>query len=166
MNCKTAAGVFCGLLLCAASSVWAQSGGEEVEWKESETPAPPAFDLGKLITLDVSPNASLVYGIDPASISISRSDGVVRYVVVARSASGATNVMYEGVHCAGGRFKTYARASAEGRWTMVENPQWRSLFDNMPSKHALRFAKAGGCDNAAQPTSVQTVISGLKNSAR
>lgn len=166
MNLKSLAGCLSALVLCAASTGWAQTGGEEAEWKESETPAPPAFDLGKLITLDVSPNASLVYGIDPASISISRSDGVVRYVVVARSASGVTNVMYEGIHCAGGKFKTYARASADGRWTMVENPQWRSLFDHMPSKHPLRFAKAGGCDNAAQPTSVQTVISGLKNATR
>ena len=58
------------------------------EWKESEVPPPPAFDVGKLVTFEVSPNASLVYGVDPASISMSKSDGVVRYVMVATSASG------------------------------------------------------------------------------
>lgn len=126
-------------------------------------PPPPAFDIGKLVTFEVSPNSSLVYGVDPASISISTSDGLVRYVMVASSASGARNVMYEAIRCATGEFKTYARYSPEGRWSMVANPEWRSLFDNMPSKHALRFAKAGACDNAAPATSVNALVSRLKN---
>lgn len=166
MRFKPFAGILAGLMLCAGSSVWAQSGDEEAEWTESEVPAPPAFDVNKLVTLEVLPGSSLVYGVDPASISISKSDSLVRYVMVARSASGASNVMYEAIHCATGEVKTYARYSPEGRWTMVENPEWRSLFGNMPSKHALRFAKAGACDGAAPPTSVQELVSKLKNPPR
>ncbi len=166
MTVKPLAGMLAGLLLCVTSSVWAQLGQDEVDWQESDAPPPPAFDVGRLVTFEVSPNSSLVYGVDPASISISKSDGVVRYVVVASSASGARNVMYEAIRCATGEFKTYARYSPDGRWTMIDNPQWRSLFDNMPSKHALRFAKAGACDNAAPPTSVDAVVSRLKNPLR
>ena len=153
------------MALNTSSSVQAQVYAFEdpVDWKEIETPPPPAFDVKKLITFDVSPNSQLVYGVDPAAISISQKDGVVRYVVVAANASGARNVMYEGIRCSTGEFKTYARYSSDGKWTNVSNPEWRSLFENMPSKHALRFARAGACDSAAPATSVDVVVKRLKN---
>lgn len=151
------------LCLCVAGTAWAQiPQGDEAEWKEAPVPAPPAFDVAKLVTLDVSPNSTLVYGVDPATIQISLSDSVVRYVMVATSPSGVTNVMYEGIRCSTGEFKTYARYLADGRWQMLENPQWRSLYDNMPSKHPLRFAKSGACDGSAPSSSVRDVVSGMK----
>ena len=149
-------------LLGLSISAWAQGVDEEAEWKESEVPAPPAFDTGRLVGFDVSSVSSLVYGVDPATIRITPSDGVVRYVVVASSASGARNVMYEGIRCATGEFITYARYTAEGSWSLVSNPQWRSMFGNMPSKHALRLAKAGACDNAAPVTSAKEMVARLK----
>lgn len=163
MTFKPLAGIFVGLLLCAGS-LWAQSDDGEAGWKESDTPPPPAFDVRKLVTIEVSPNSALVYGVDPASISISKSDGLVRYVMVASSASGASNVMYEAIHCATAEFKTYGRY-ADGRWSMVEKPQWNPLY-GMPSKHALRFAQVGACDGAAPPSSVQALVNQLKNPYR
>jgi hypothetical protein len=136
---------------------------DPADWKEIETPPPPAFDVKKLITFEVSPNSQLVYGVDPAAVSISQKDGVVRYVMVASNASGARNVMYEGIRCSTGEFKTYARQSSDGKWTHVSNPEWRSMFENMPSKHALRFARAGACDSSAPATSVSVLVSRLKN---
>jgi CNP1-like family len=154
---------FWAFSFCLSGAVWAQNPVDELDWKESEVPAPPAFDVSKLVTFEVSASSSLVYGVDPASIRITHSDGVVRYVMVATSASGARNVMYEGLRCSTGEFKTYARYSADGRWSAVSQPEWRSLFGNMPSKHALRFAQAGGCDNATAPSSVKVLVGRLKN---
>jgi hypothetical protein len=154
---------FLALAFCLSGALAAQNPVDEPDWKESEVPAPPAFDVGKLVTFDVSAGSSLVYGVDPASIRITPSDGVVRYVMVATSASGARNVMYEGLRCSTAEFKTYARYSADGRWSPVSNPEWRSLFASMPSKYALRFAQAGGCDNATAPSSVKVLVSRLKN---
>ncbi|MEP6588932.1 MAG: CNP1-like family protein [Polaromonas sp.] len=162
MKFKSASRIACGLLLSLSSMVWAQFLPEDPEWKESDVPPPPAFDIGKLVTFEVSPNSSLVFGIDPASISLSKSDGLVRYVMVATSASGARNVMYEAIRCSTGEFKTYARYSPEGRWDMASNPVWRSMFGNMPSKHALYFAKAGACDNASSASSVNELVRRLK----
>ena len=141
----------------------AQWQAEAPQWKESDVPSPPAFDMGKLLTFEVSSVSSLVYGVDPATIRITPSDGLVRYVMVATSASGASNIMYEGLRCATGEFKTYARYSADGRWSPVSNPEWRSMFGNLPSKHALRFAKAGACDNTTPASSVRELASQLKN---
>ena len=162
MKFKPACAVALALLLNLTCSAWALPAGDDPEWKESEVPPPPAFDVGKLITFDVSPNSSLVYGVDPASIRISNSDSVVRYVVVATSASGARNVMYEGIRCSTAEFKTYARYSPDGRWNMVGNAEWRSMMGSMPSKHALRFAMAGACDSAAPAPSVDVLVTRLK----
>lgn len=162
MNFKPALGA-AALLLGISCTSWAAAPLEDPEeWKEDNVSAPPAFDLAKLITFEVSLNSQLVYGVDPATIQISSKDSVVRYVIVASNASGARNVMYEGIRCSTGEFKTYARYS-DGKWTNVSNPEWKSMFGNMPSKHPLRFARAGACDSAAPVQTVDLLVSRLKN---
>ena len=167
MRFASASAFACGILLClgsaSSSAVLAQTTFDEPEWQESEAPPPPAFDMGKLLTFDVSPNSALVYGVDPASITISKSDGLVRYVMVASSSSGARNVMYEAIRCKTGEVKTYARYSLQGQWSVLDNPQWRSLYESMPSRHALRFAQAGACDGATPALSVNALVQRLKN---
>ena len=151
------------LALWVATALHAQILQGDAPWVESEVPNPPAFDVGKLLTFDVPTSPTLAYGVDPASIHISRKDGVVRYVVVATSPSGARNVMYEGLRCATGEYKTYARYSPDGQWKPATGSDWRTVFGNMPSKHALRFARAGACDGAAAASTVDIVVSRLKN---
>ena len=151
------------LALGMGGAAWAQLAPDDPDWKESEVPPPPVFDMGKLVTFDGSVNSSLVYGVDPASIRISGSDSLIRYVLVATSASGAKNVMYEAIRCSTGEFKTYARYSSDGRWSPVSDANWRSMFGTLPSKHALYFARAGACDNAATPSSVNALVYRLKN---
>jgi CNP1-like family len=153
--------LFC--LACAVTPfAYAQPAFDEPEWAETQVPPPPAFDMNKLVAVDV-PGSALAYGVDPAAIQISKKDGVVRYVMVAKSTTGATNVMYEGLRCSTGEFKTYSRYSPEGEWKPVSDAQWRSVFGNMPSKHALRFARAGACDGATSASTVDVLVSRLKN---
>ncbi len=163
--CQTARiwAMFGALALGVGGAAWAQLAPDDPDWKESEVPAPPAFDMGKLVTFDGAVSSSLVYGVDPASIRISPKDGVIRYVLVASSGSGAKNVMYEAIRCSTGEFKTYARYSSEGRWSPVNDASWRSMLGSLPSRHALYFAQAGACDNAATPNSVNALIFRLKN---
>jgi CNP1-like family len=154
------------LVFANADVARAQVYASDTEWKESETPPPPAFDVKKLLTFEVPRISSLVYGVDPASVSISQSDSLVRYVMVATSPSGARSVIYEALRCSTGEFKTYARYSADGKWTPVANPEWRSVFAGMASKHPLWFAKAGACDAAAPAGSVSELVTKLKNPGR
>lgn len=144
----------------------AQVYANDAEWKESEVPPPPAFDVKKLVTFEVPRISSLVYGVDPASISISTSDSLVRYVMVAISPTGARNVMYEALRCSTGEFKTYARYSSDGKWSPVTDPQWRSVFGSMASKHPLWFAKAGACDAASPVGSISELLTKLKYPGR
>lgn len=111
------------------------------------------------------PYVTLRFGVDPATLTIT-DDGVIRYVMVAQSlgGSGTFSAMYEGIRCAAGEFKTYARFNASGQWAPVSNPQWRPLNDNNTSKHALALARQGACDGrSARARSVQSIVSALKN---
>ena len=148
-------------MLGLSMSAWAQRDVDLMDWKEIEVPPPPAFDVGKLLTFEVSSGSSLVYGVDPATLNIGK-DGIVRYVMVASNATGARNVWYEGIRCATGEFKTYARHTTTDGWRKIDNADWRSVFGNLPSKHAVEFARAGACDNTAPASSVYDIVRQLK----
>jgi hypothetical protein len=103
-----------GIALCALAFTQvalAQLAGDDLDWKEAEVPTPPAFEIARLIPFEVTADSAIRFGLDPASISIGK-DGVVRYVVVARSTSGVVTGLYEGIRCARGEFRTYARHNA------------------------------------------------------
>jgi hypothetical protein len=93
-------------------------------------------------------------------------DGIVRYVMVAKNASGSISAMYEGIRCSSGEVKTYARYSTSGRWSAVKDPQWQALNDNQPSRHALALARQGACDGRAMPaSSVSDIVRALRSPA-
>jgi len=128
-------------LLLAASAAHAQLADVDPDWKESEAPAPPALRTTGLIPLEI-PGSQLRFGVDPASVSLG-SDGVVRYVVVAASSSGAVNGIYEGIRCGTGEYKVYARNSGSG-WSL-SGSDWRLLHDQPRSRHSLLVARTGAC---------------------
>lgn len=154
-----------GLNGLVSSHAHAQSYQDAADWKEIDVPPPPAFDLAKLITFDVTLNSALTYGVDPATVVISNTDSVVRYVMVAYSASGSKNIMYEGLRCSTGEVKVYARYTPDDRWVSLTEPKWRSVFDVATPQHSRRFARAGACDSAAPVGSVRELIAKLKNPA-
>ena len=136
---------------------------DSADWKESDVPPPPAYDMDKLLTFEVTRSSPLVYGVDPASVSISNSDGIVRYVVVATTSAGAKNVIYEGLRCSTGEVRTYARAKPDGSWVPVANSQWKSAYDISLPRHSLRFAKVAACQQGASVSSVRELARKLKN---
>lgn len=153
------------LALGVSSNVIGQVVVEDPDWKEVDVPTPPSFNKDKLIPVTMPPYVTLRFGVDPATLTIT-DDGVIRYVMVAQSlgGSGTFSAMYEGIRCAAGEFKTYARFNASGQWAPVSNPQWRPLNDNNTSKHALALARQGACDGrSARARSVQSIVSALKN---
>ncbi|HYW56351.1 MAG TPA: CNP1-like family protein [Polaromonas sp.] len=151
------------MLLSLSLTSWAQTYASDslLDWKEVEAPPPPAFNVNKLLTFDVLKASSLTFGVDPASISIGE-DEVVRYVIVATSPTGVRNVFYEGIRCATGEYKTYARQNNEGVWNKVSNPEWRSVFNNAGARHVLQFAKTAACDNTAPTRTVDEMVHNLK----
>jgi CNP1-like family len=139
----------------------AQFAADDPDWKESDTPAPPAFDIKRLVPFDVSIQSTLKWGFDPDTMKIT-GDGIVRYVVVAQSRAGATNAMYEAVRCATSEWKTYARFNKDSGWSSASDPQWLPLR-NQPSQHALKLAQQGLCNGRAPAQTVRDVVRSVKD---
>jgi hypothetical protein len=99
-------------------------------------PAYPKTD--GLIEFWVSNSTAFRFFIDAASLSVG-ADNVVRYTLVARSASGIANVSYEGMRCAEGTYRIYAYGH-DGRWSAAA-PDWRPIEPNAIQRwhNELRF---------------------------
>ena len=158
----TAALSLSAALALAAPYCLAQSGNglDNPDWAEEQVPAPPQFSKDRLIPLDMPAHVSVLVGVDPQTIVVG-GDGVVRYVIVMANATGSTNAVYEGIRCVTDEVKTYARLSASGEWSLLANPAWKAVNDNMPSHHAQAFARQGGCQNRLA-TSQREIIGALK----
>lgn len=107
------------------------------------------------------PGSQLRFGVDPASIQIGK-DGVVNYVVVASSSSGAVNGMYEGVRCATGEMKLYARNLPGSGWVPAKEAEWRPLHSQGMSRHSLLIARNGACVGQAPNQSPSQIARDLQ----
>jgi hypothetical protein len=146
------------LLLAAAAH--AQVAQLDPDWREAEAPPAPAFKLDGLIPLEI-PGSALRFGVDPSSVSLG-PDGIVRYVVVATSTSGAVNALYEGIRCAKGEFKVYARHNPDGGWKLEKDSPWRSLQDQPVSRHTLLIARTGACMGHSANRSASQIVRDLR----
>jgi CNP1-like family len=146
------------LLLAVGSMALAQLIADDPDWKESDVPPPPAFDLKRLVPVEMSIQSQLKWGVDPATVVITK-DGVVRYVIVAQSTSGVVNAMYEGIRCNKAQFRRYARHSASGGWVKATDSDWTALRNSGVSRHPEILARSGMCDGAAPPSSVAQAMS-------
>lgn len=134
------------LAALAACASFAQLLGNPVmdpDWREADAPPPPPLRTERLIPLEI-PSTSMRFGIDPASVSVGE-DGIVRYVVIARSPSGVVNANYEAVHCQLAQVKVYARHNPDSGWVKARDPQWQPIHSTANSRHSLFIARNGAC---------------------
>ncbi|MDM0043674.1 CNP1-like family protein [Variovorax dokdonensis] len=136
---------------------------ENPDWKESEAPPPPKFEVSRMLEIDMPPQRELRYGVDPQTIRIT-GDGVVRYVAIATRGGGQrgpVNAFYEGLRCATGEVKTYARFTGDS-WHEAKDPQWQDV-GSLRSTHTLALARQAICRSAAPRDSVDEMVRLLKN---
>jgi CNP1-like family len=145
-------------LFAAAGPSMAQLRDLDPDWAELEAPAPPEFNLKRLVPFDLSRSGSeLRWGLDPATLRFD-GDGVTRYVVVATSASGTSNALFEAINCRRGEVKTYARTWQSGQWNVMSDAEWRGLNSGLPSLHALSLARQALCDANVQRTNLAEIV--------
>lgn len=97
---------------------------EAREFKEADLALPALPKKEALIDFFVSGASSFRFFIDPASLSVG-PDYVVRYTLVARSASGYENISYQGIRCGAGSYKIFAFGN-DGRWQR-SNSEWQEI---------------------------------------
>ena len=129
---------------------------EEPEaWSELENVQPPAFPGDdSLLEIYVSPIATNRYFVDTASLSI-EGDGVVRFVLVVKTAGGATNVSFEGMHCATRRWKHYATGRSDKTWTIsrAARQEWRPIENKPTNPHHAVLSRSFFCPQGYPITS-------------
>lgn len=154
-------------LLCVAlpALVLAQAASAQIfenpDWKESPVPPAPEFDQRRMLEIDMPRMYNLKYGIDPKTLVIT-DDGVVRYVAIAKSTGpgGALNAFYDGLRCATGEIKTYARYSGDA-WHNVENPEWQPL-GQAKTRYSLALARQAICRSGAPRGTTDEMVQALK----
>ena len=96
--------------------------------KEAAEAAPPELPpyprRENLIGFFVSSASDFRFFVDRASLGV--KDGIVRYTLVARSASGVDNVSYEAINCVAGEYQVYARGRSDGTWISRPGP-WQAI---------------------------------------
>ncbi|MCG2595294.1 CNP1-like family protein [Ramlibacter sp. XY19] len=148
------------VLAGAVGSSFAQ-GMDNPDWKEQDAPPPPPLRTTGLIPLEV-PGSSLRFGVDPASVAVGK-DGVVRYVVVAQSSSGAVNGIYEGLSCSGGSVRIYARHNPDSGWVPAGTTLWTPLHQTANSRYSLQVARTGACVGHAPNGNAAQIVRDLRS---
>ena len=129
-------------LALLAGTAAAQFSPEDPDWKEAAAPMPGPLRLDSLIPLEV-PRSDLRFGVDAHSVSVG-SDGVVRYVLVARSA-GAVNATYEGIHCRAAEVKVFGHHDPSRGWVPAKEARWVPLHSGPHQRTSLQVARTGAC---------------------
>lgn len=150
-------------LAFAAGVAQAQLTPPDPDWKEMDAPAPAPLRTTGLIPIEM-PESALRFGVDPASIGLT-ADGIVRYVVVATSRTGAVNAFYEGIRCSTAETRLYARYNPDSGWVPVRDGEWRSLYETRPSRHSLVIARTGACMGSAPNQSAAQIARDLGRGA-
>jgi hypothetical protein len=115
-------------------------------WQEIATQIPALPKDEDLIPFYVSATATLKFAIDAKSLSID-PDGVIRYILVSTSPSGAKNISYEGIRCQTSEVKRYAFGHSDGTWGKSRRNKWEPIVEETTNRQHAALAHDYFCDN-------------------
>ena len=136
---------------------------DRADWKEDAAPPPPVYSTSRLIDIEMPRSATVRMGIDPETITINHDTGIVRYVVVARGPS-AVNATYEGIRCATGEYRVYARQVQGSPWAPSTESAWKPMMgqNTVMVRHPYQLARGGLCNGTTVRHSVAEIVRALK----
>lgn len=155
------------LLMLAAPASAQTADMDRADWAEDTPPPPPKYDVNHLINIEMPRASTVQMGVDPDSIQINIQTGVVRYVVVARG-QAAVNASYEGIRCATGEYRVYARQVQGGPWVDASESGWKPMRGqtNTLTRYPHDLARDGMCIGTAVRPSVREIVRELKTGNR
>ena len=163
------AGLLAAGLAVASMAAWAQfvpapnnvPSTTEDRRRDGEPVDVPAYpNDDDLVGFFVSAANDFKFFIDAKSLSI-RSDGVVRYTLVARSPEGVDNVSYEGIDCHSQSYRIYATGHTDRRWSK-RTTAWREIERKSVARWRDALLRDYFCPGNAPILTVADGIDGLK----
>ncbi|MFN7085903.1 MAG: CNP1-like family protein [Burkholderiales bacterium] len=136
---------------------------EKKPWSEIEVRIPPYPQPQNLVEFEAGAASPHRFYVDPGSISVG-GDGVVRYILVIKTAGGASNVTFEGMRCATRQQKYYATGRSDGSWARARNPAWNHIEHKEINRHHIVLYADFFCNGKLQ-LSAEEVLARVKGSA-
>jgi len=137
-------GLLVAALACIAAPVRGEVEDEPPAWQEAAVELPAFPSETGLQAFYVSATTPHKFFIDPATLSVGQ-DRVVRYVMVVRTAGGATNVSYEGMRCESRQYKIYATGRRDGTWIPSPRSEWRPIENKSTNRQHAALSRDFFC---------------------
>ena len=108
------------------------------QWQERELKIPENFDPDDLQPFSLKGRQDrFEYAIERNTLQAG-DDGVIRFLLVIRSASGVVNSSYEGLRCGHRQSKVYAYGSADGL-NPLARPEWQQIPKSSSGYQAILY---------------------------
>lgn len=134
---------------------------KERDWREKTVPLPEFPQADRLVEFYVSAATTFRFFIDSKSLMVG-DDGVVRYALVARSASGAQNVWFEGIRCKTGELKQYANGRNDSSWAERRGAEWVPIEAKSVNRQHQALRREYFCPNNLPISSAAEGIDALR----
>ncbi|MBI3372252.1 MAG: CNP1-like family protein [Betaproteobacteria bacterium] len=134
---------------------------KERDWQEIGIKLPAFPQADRLLEFYVSATTTFRFFIDPLTLAAG-DDGVIRYVLVARSSSGVENVWFEGIRCKSGEFKQYATGRSDGSWVARRGAPWIAIDPKTMNRQHQALRREFFCPNNDPITSAAEGIDALR----
>lgn len=128
---------------------------------ESPVVLPAAAQKNNLLPFYVSPTTTMNFAVDAKSVSVT-DEGIVRFVLVITSPSGATNISYEGIRCSTGEKKLYASGQLNGDWSLARRDVWETIIDRGPNRYHAALAKDYFCEIEMVAGKAEVIVDRLR----
>jgi len=134
---------------------------EDYIWKEGKTGLPDyPVDKNLLAIQGPSEYQNYQYLIDVKNLRAD-PDGVVRYTIVISAPSGSQNVMFEGLRCSSGEYKTYAYGNAN-RFIKKKTISWRRVNSRNVMGYTRSLADNYFCNNLGEVLKRHEIVQNIK----
>ncbi len=138
---------------------------EDETWQEQEQALPTEPpDPTSLIEFVVNSVGTGRFFVDRSQLAVGK-DGVVRYVLVVRSPSGAESATFEGIRCDTRERRLYASWHAKGGWAPLKNSNWQFMGQSAYNRPRAALAEDYFCDGNAPPRDRKAALIRLEGGA-
>lgn len=128
---------------------------------ESPVVLPAPAQKNNLLSFYVSPTTTLEFAVDAKSVSVTE-EGIVRFVLVVTSQSGASNISYEGIRCSTGEKKLYAIGQTNGSWSVARKDVWDIIIDRGINRQHAALAKDYFCETGMVAGKAEVIVDRLR----
>ncbi len=135
------------------------------EWQETTIRIPDGYDPSDLQSFTLRGRQDrFEYAIERGSLQAG-PDGVMRFLLVIRSAQGSVNSSYEGLRCGHRQAKAYAYGSASGLSPLAD-PEWQDIPKGSSGYQAILYEDLLCNLSTGQPNPPDAVIRAMRSGSQ